>query len=237
MARHALRITILLGVLITLVGGTGIFAVFSDRATAGENSVTTGERPRAADLKLAAASPEEAGVMCAPATTQWADDTETAQFTAGSLQPGQGLAPAYLCLMNAGSARLVVHASAIDLVDADIACTGDEGAAGDATCGLDPNEVPQAGELSAGLRITIDRVDCTDPTQSVGAESSSNMLDQFSSMFIYLAPGAAGAPLAPDEIACLRLQASYPTPASEDVAQRAQTDRATWRFAFDAEAS
>ena len=29
MGRHALRITIALGILITLVGGTGIFAVFS----------------------------------------------------------------------------------------------------------------------------------------------------------------------------------------------------------------
>lgn len=234
MGRHALRITILLGVLITLVGGTGIFAVFTDRATAGENSVTTGERPRAAELKIA--TPSEEGAMCAPATTSWADDTETAQFTAGSLQPGQDLAPAYLCLMNAGSASLVVHASAIDLVDADVACTGDEAAAGDLTCGLDANDAPQAGELSAALQITIERVGCEDPSVLLGA-ASSNTLDQFSSMFVYLAPGATGAPLAPDEIACLRLQASYPAPASEDVAQRAQSDRATWRFAFDAEAS
>jgi hypothetical protein len=38
--------------------------------------------------------------------------------------------------------------------------------------------------------------------------------------------------LTANAFACLRVRGSYPTPA-EDVAQRAQTDKVTWRFAFD----
>jgi predicted ribosomally synthesized peptide with SipW-like signal peptide len=35
MGRQSLRIVMVLGVLVTLVGGTGIFAAFTDRATTG----------------------------------------------------------------------------------------------------------------------------------------------------------------------------------------------------------
>src|SRR5215470_6940644 len=104
MARQSLRIVIVLGALITLVGGTGIFAVFTDRATAGNNSVTSGERPRAAELKIAPEDPSQhpaGAALCSPAVTPWDDDTTTAQFTVGSIQPGQNMQSAYLCLWNA----------------------------------------------------------------------------------------------------------------------------------------
>src|SRR5690348_3456865 len=152
MGKQTLRITIVLGMLVTLLGGTGIFATFSDRATAGDNSVTTGERARAADLKIAPADPSQqpaGATLCLPATTQWTDDTTTGQFTAGSLHPGDNMGPSYLCLLNAGTAPLIVNASVIDLVDADVDCTGDEAAAGDTTCGIDQTtQQPQEGELS-----------------------------------------------------------------------------------------
>ena len=37
----------------TLIGGAGIFAVFTDRAKTGSSSVTSGERASAADLLIA----------------------------------------------------------------------------------------------------------------------------------------------------------------------------------------
>ena len=58
MGRHTLRITIVLGMLVTLLGGTGIFATFTDRATTGTSTITSGERPKAADLQIAAANPD-----------------------------------------------------------------------------------------------------------------------------------------------------------------------------------
>lgn len=237
MGRQTLRITIVLGMLVTLLGGTGIFASFTDQATAGQNSVTTGERPRAADLQIAPFDPAgwPAGTtMCLPATSAFADDTTTAQFNTGSLQPGENMQDAFLCLWNHGSAPLDITASAIDLVDADVDCTGDEAAAGDTTCGVDQTTgLPQAGELSPLLQVDIDRVNCGDGT--VIADSAGGSLDQYQLAPIVLQAGPTPGPLAPDEIACLRVRASYPTP-TESQAQLAQTDQATWRFAFDATA-
>jgi predicted ribosomally synthesized peptide with SipW-like signal peptide len=235
MGRQTLRITIVLGMLVTLLGGTGIFASFTDRATSGDNNVTTGERPRAADLQIATYDPSGAPAgttFCLPATTLFDDDTTTGQFSAGSLQPGENLQYAYLCLRNHGSATLDVTASSIDVVDADVDCTGDEAVAGDATCGIDQaTGLPQAGELSPLLQFTIDVVDCSDPGTVIVPGDSLTLAQWDMSPIQFTAPPTGG-PLLPDAVACLRLGGSYPTPA-EDVAQRAQTDQATWKFAFD----
>ena len=238
MGRQTLRITIVLGMLVTLLGGTGIFATFTDRATAGDNSVTTGERARAADLKIAAYDPSQAlagQTFCLPATTQWDDDTTTAQFTAGSLQPGQHMGPAYLCLLNAGTAPLMVNASVLDLVDADTDCTGDEAAAGDDTCGIDQtSQQPQQGELSPLLLIDLTAISCSDPGTAIEG-GTEHTLSQYGAQQIHFTPGATGISLAPNTVACLKLQAFYPTP-TETEAQIAQSDRVTWKFAFDATA-
>jgi predicted ribosomally synthesized peptide with SipW-like signal peptide len=238
MGRQTLRITIVLGMLVTLLGGTGIFATFSDRATAGDNSVTTGERAKAADLKIAAVDPSEqpaGATLCVPATTTWSDDTTTAQFTAGSIQPGDHLQPAYLCLLNAGTGPLSVNASVLDVVDADIDCTGDEAAAGDTTCGVDQTTLqPQDGELSPLLVIAMSAFDCSDPGTTFGP-GTEHALSQYGAQPIQFTAAATGFVLAPNSVACLRLQATYPTP-TEAEAQIAQTDRVTWKFAFDATA-
>ena len=235
MGRHALRITIVLGMLVTLLGGTGIFATFTDRATAGDNSVTTGERARAAELKIAAEDPSQypAGTpLCMPAITPWQDDTTTGQFTAGSLHPGDNLQPAYLCLWNAGTATLTLTASAIGLADEDVDCTGDEAAAGDETCGLDETTgLPQAGELSPLVAVDIDRTDCSDPSTVIG-NGTPAVLSQFDAQTVQLGGAATGNTMPPDQIICLRLQGSYST-GSETQAQLAQSDRVTWKFAFD----
>ena len=61
------------------------------------------------------------------------------------------------------------------------------------------------------------------------------MLSQFDNQVVQLGNAATGNTLAPNEIVCLRLLASYTT-GSETQAQLAQSDRVTWKFAFDATA-
>ena len=233
MGRQALRITILLGVLVTLLGGTGIFAVFTDRATAGENSVTSGERPRAADLQIEVPTVHAAtGLDCeadGDANGEFfSDDTTTAQFTATNVQPNSTVGGAFVCIRNAGSATLAVTSTAIELHDLDTACTGDEAAAGDTTCGLDGQEAPQLGELSPLLTVEMERVGCDDPSFMPYANNDPVALSEFTAEPIESSLG-------PNQIACVRIQLAYPAVA-EEAAQRAQTDRSTWRFAFDATA-
>jgi predicted ribosomally synthesized peptide with SipW-like signal peptide len=235
MGRHTLRIIMVLGVLVTLVGGTGIFAVFTDRATAGQNSIVSGPRAQAADLKIAqGAYPGPVGtegVFCDSDpdadTLLWEDDDmTTAQFTAIGVQPGADLGVSYVCLHNNGSAALALTASAIDVSDLDVECTGDEAAAGDATCGAD------AGELSPLLGVDIDLVNCSSPAVVI-TDSPAEYLDSFTDQLV-TAPGVG---IIAGDTWCLAIHVTYPTPADEAIAQRAQTDQVTWRFAFDGTAS
>jgi hypothetical protein len=216
MERQTLRITIALGMLITLVGGTGIFAVFSDRATTGTNSISSGSRPSAADLKIEANDIACAANPAAFVFTQ--DDTTTAQFNAPALQPGSALTDRFLCLGNVGSASLDVTATAIDIADVDTACTGSEAAGGDQSCGSG------SGELGALLRIAIDQIDCADvPTPTLG--NPDVILTEFTNEPVATIPAGG--------VICVRISGAYPVPASEAEAQIAQSDTVTWRFAFD----
>jgi hypothetical protein len=226
MGRHSLRIIMVLGVLVTLVGGTGIFAVFTDRATGGENTVTSGTRPKSADLRIEPAILAGGVFECdgdADGFLWQNDDTTTAQFTVTDVQPGNGLGDAYVCLKNVGSAVLSLNLSAIDQVDVETDCTGDEAASGDTTCGLDlANGDAQAGELRPLLTVEADRVECTAPDPPTETPIA---LDAFSAVnFDGLAPGG---------IACFWIQLAYPTPATDADAQMAQSDAVSWRFAFD----
>jgi hypothetical protein len=227
MGRHSLRIIMVLGALVTLVGGTGIFAVFSDRATGGENTVTSGTRPKSADLRIEPAVLDAAGGFNCDGDVDGSlfenDDTTTAQFTVTDAQPGNSLGDAYVCLKNVGSAVLALSVSAIDVVDVDTDCTGDEAISGDTTCGLDLGSLePQAGELSPLLTVEADRVECT------AAEPPSETpiaLDAYSAVsFDGIAPGI---------VTCFWIRLAYPTPATDVDAQVAQSDTVSWRFAFD----
>jgi hypothetical protein len=227
MARHSLRIVIVLGALITLLGGTGIFAVFSDRATTGPSDVTSGTLGRAADLKIAAAQtldPMNSGpFICDPYT----DDLTTPLFdftaTSGSRDDR------FFCLENAGSSAVDVSLTAIDITDLDIGCTGDEAAFGDTTCGEDPGTMqPQAGELSPNLTIETDLFDCL-----TGAATGTPGVPDLSSSLAGLGstPTALGSLSANGGAVCVRLRVSWQ--AQGDAAQVSQSDEATWRFAFD----
>jgi predicted ribosomally synthesized peptide with SipW-like signal peptide len=232
MERQTLRIVVVLGMLITLLGGTGVFASFTDRASAGTDSVTSGSRPKSADLRIEPAELNGGVVECGIAgAIPWQEDnTATAQFSLSDVQPGSQLGGSYVCLKNVGSASLTLTASALGLTDLDTDCTGDEAASGDTTCGLDAIGMPQAGELSPLLTVLLDRVVCDSPTMPF-ANNQPVALDAYTGIDF------AGGPLAADDIACIAIQLAYPTPASDVDAQIAQSDQVTWVFAFDGSAS
>jgi len=224
MGRHSLRIIMVLGVLVTLVGGTGIFAVFTDRSTTGTNSVTSAERPHAVDIKISEAQLVGGVVHCdgdGDGIPFEGEDLTTGLFTITDIQPDTTITDAYVCIKNAGSASVDVAVRPIDVADTDVACTGDEEVAGDTTCGSD-----QAGELSDLLSLQIWELDC-DTAQGavVQTDSIGNLI---------LNPIALPSAIQPSEIACVRADVYYHESTLELDRQLAQSDKAEWRIAFDA---
>jgi hypothetical protein len=237
--RPMLRALMVLGVIVTLVSGTGLFAVFSDRATTGQNDVSSGELPNAADLQIATASIGDANVDGLPDVVcdTFTEDLVTGLFSLSDLQPGYSSSDAEaatMCLRNVGSSILNLSASAIDLTDADISCTGDEAASGDLTCGPDATMISQAGELSPLITVNFAGVDCADAT--VLFDHVGNLADlAITPMAIDAHPNVIE--LAPGDTACYSVRLGYPIPASGTDVQLAQSDQVQWRFAFDGAAS
>jgi hypothetical protein len=234
MARHSLRIIIVLGMLITLVGGTGIFASFNDRATVDNNSAISGSRPKAADLRIEQASFDATTgqIDCNADNGQVAFDDEnltTGLYSATDIQPNSNLGYTYICLSNAGSSPLTLTVSAIDLSDLDIDCTGDEAAAGDTTCGLNATQQPQVGELSPLLWVEFDEAANATGTFFPPVSPEAPLPNTTALSF-------AAQQLQPGDIERVRIDISYPTPTPTDVLL-AQSDQVTWRFAFDGVAS
>lgn len=224
MSRQLLRAVMVLGLIVTLVGGTGLFAVFTDRATTGTNDVSSGELGQAADLQIATAEIVNNSIVCG----QFQDDLATGFFSLSDLQPSNDEYRETLCLRNVGSGSLELVMSAIDLTDADISCSGDEAAYGDTTCGQQAG-VAQLGELSPLIRIWVMSVDCNTNGYINDTGASLSSLAQQP-----LAVQAGGAlEMAPGTTACYSLLLRYGDTASATDVQLAQSDQATWRFAFD----
>jgi hypothetical protein len=216
MRRPALVTIIVLGSVVTLVGATGIYAEFTDRATTGTNRATSGERPRAADLKIAFTDSSFNDCQ------QFVDDLATGVFTVNDMQPGDKRS-AYVCLRNAGSSTLAVTADVIDLVDQEVGCTGDEQAAGDTTCGTG------AGELSTAVAAYANRLDCT---TGIGTPADGDRLSTLA--------GPKTLPigsLSAGETTCVDLEIMYGLNLSDTDVLIAQSDQVTWRFAFDGSAA
>ena len=226
MGRHGLRLTIVLGVIITALGSTGIFAAFTDSAQTGTNSAQSGQRQQAVDLKISTAL-ASAPIDCDgdQDSVMFEDDNlQTGIFSVTNLQPGAYPADATvarICLLNAGSGTIDVDATVIELVDTDSGCTGDESAAGDTTCGSN-----QLGELSGVTAAQIDLVDCD---AGVGAGLQSSSLANWPANPVSL-PGS----LIPGDIVCVAFYLWIPASTDETTLQIAQSDTVTWRFAFDA---
>jgi hypothetical protein len=226
MGKQTLRITILLGILITLVGGTGIFAVFSDRALTGPSDVHSAQLAKAADLVIAAAQPQDPMNSGPFLCDTYSDDLVTPLMTFTTNLGGGD--ERFLCLVNIGSSAVDVSLTAVDLADLDSDCTGDEAAFGDTTCGLDQTTMaPQAGELSPVLTVETDLYDCL---------TGSGLLTPGAPDFSAILSGLATTPqslqtLQPNGQVCVRLRVYWR--ATGDAAQISQSDEATWRFAFD----
>ena len=89
-----------LGAVITMVGGTGIFAVFSDRALVGNNDVDSGALASAADIQVAVASVDGDFVFeCGT----YQEDLTLPLWSMSDVQPGDSESQ-YLCVKNVGSA-------------------------------------------------------------------------------------------------------------------------------------
>lgn len=201
---------IVLGLVVTLIGGTGLFAPFTDRATTGVNSVTSGERPRAADLKLAF---PRTTTDCVGET--FFDNVTTPGISAIDAQPGfRDVTP--FCLQNAGSAELAISVTVVDLTNVDVDCTGDESFV-DTSCGGDG-----AGELGSVLFFNVNQFPCGGGlgTSWFGGSLSDAAVTSMS----LLSAGATW---------CGSIETFYPLNRTADEVLRAQTDKVTWKYAFD----
>lgn len=203
---------IVLGLVVTLIGGTGLFAPFTDRATTGVNSITSGERPKAADLKL---SYPAATVDCTGEI--YSDDVTTPGISATNAQPGAVVVTRF-CLKNAGSAELALSATVADLSQVDVGCTGDETFV-DTTCGSDG-----AGELGSVLYFIVRRSPCS----GTGTGSS------FPSLLALSATPVVTMGLLPAGTTwCGEVETYYPLNLTADEVVAAQSDKVTWKYAFD----
>lgn len=209
-----------LGGVITLAGTTGVFADFTDRATTGQNSFATKGLPHAADLVIAPGTVTVGETAWTVDCGTYVDDLATGLVTMSNAVPGDGFATDFVCVKNAGSQTVDVTSSAIDVIDQDTGCTGDEGAV-DTTCGVDQTtSLPQSGELSPLLRVALVKADCNDANQ--GGSVVGTVADTTDATVATLAPG---------EVKCVKFSVDYA--ANQVQAQTAQSDSATWRFAFD----
>ena len=208
---------VVVGAIVTTVGGTGIFAVFTDRATQGPNTFVSGPQAGAADLQIADWGP----LGCA----EWQEHLATGLWDATNIQPGD-TTTRQLCLKNNGAAAATVTFTTLDLVQSDVECTGDE-ASVDPSCAL-PGQI---GEL-AGLLEVHYRVDADcDTTFEAGEVEGSGVLSTLGATPTTLTT-ATGA--APGSTMCLSISVVYPSTTSLNAAQASQSDSVTWKFAFDA---
>jgi len=209
---------IALGLVISLVSGVGVLAVFTDRATTSTNTAESGQVARAADLQIATANLAAGAFGCDP----FLEDLTTPLIATQGIQPSaNAIQRGYFCLRNVGSAPVNVLMSAIDLGDVDLGCTGDEGLV-DASCAAGTT-----GELSPNLRIGLSKYTC----------GTAAFIGDITAPLPFLVtngmPFQSGSTLAPAETICGSIEIYYPTTATPESVQAAQSDRATWRFAFD----
>lgn len=206
---------IVLGVLVTLIGGTGIFAPFTDTANTGTNSLTSGTQPRAADIQIVWPA-ADTSACAVPAN--YVENSQTPGHSATDVQPGYNSFQNF-CVKNVGTGTTGLNFRIIDRVETDNTCHGDEAASGDTTCGGGA-----AGELGSVLQVSVYRYNCTtgDATLilGIGALAGDNNVSH------------ADWALDPGEIWCGASQIRYPTGQPVTDVLKAQTDTVTWAFQF-----
>lgn len=218
MRRSSLSTLALLGALICLIGGTGLFAALTDTARTGTNTVDSAALAGSADIQLATAVMDPfPAITCG----SFSEDLATGFFTASDVQPGYGDIE-FFCIKNVGSQTVTLSGMADELTDVDFACTGDEGILGDATCGNNG-----AGELSDVLVVSYIVYAC-----ATGGGSGQGIVLRANATAQVALPGT----LAAGATACLSVDIVYPATSPAAAVQKAQSDRVTWRFKFTAQA-
>ena len=214
MRRSALLTVAVLGGLVSLIGGTVLYSALQDTARTGTNLVESAALGASADIQLATWSVGICGAF--------SEDLTTGLFTVTGVSPGASNIQ-FFCIKNVGSQLVALNVLADELTDVDFACTGDEALAGDTTCGGD-----LAGELSSVLSVGYAGVDCTTAVVlSGGAGLVLKANETTPHSFGTLGAGATG---------CFQVELSYFTSTANTAVQTAQSDRATWRFRFTAQA-
>jgi hypothetical protein len=220
MRRIALVLASALGAVVCLLGGTVLFSALQDTARTGTNSAESSALGASADIQLATATYATGSTAVDCGT--FSENLTSGLFSASGIAPGFQSEAKLLCIKNVGSQQVTLTALADELTDVDFACTGDEAEHGDTTCGGD-----QAGELSSVLRTGYLRQPCDD---AGGGSFPGPMLKDHPTTPVNLGTLPAG------ETACLLTLFSYPASTANADVQKAQSDRATWRIKFSAQA-
>lgn len=233
MRRSVLLTLAALGALVSLIGGAGLFSALTDTARTGTNSAESAPLAASADIQLATATvvPGPSGENLIQCGT-FSENLTSGLFTVTGVTPGYSSEPpvTYLCISNVGSQAVSLSMGADELVEVDYACTGDESLAGDLTCGSDAVGNDGVGELGSVLMSGFRGHPTCNPAVSDGANM--HTLDGLSTTPVVSPSGSLG----PGIGSCFSVWVEYPTTAPTAAQQRAQSDRVTWRFRFDATA-
>ena len=220
--RRLLTVTMALGLVITAMNFTGIFAVFNDSATTGTNDADSGALQATADIQIGVTDNDH----CTGAS--YSENLVTGVVSVSGLVPG---GPAsdnlYICLKNVGVAAVAVTATAFDISETEIGCTGDE-ATYDDTCGTSGIGDGELGTILNGQLLWFD---CTTSDGPIGGGFLA-----IESMAV--TPLSIGT-IDPGEVACVRSHAYIPDIGgilTGEMAQAAQSDKVEWRYSFDATA-
>ena len=157
--RRSVFLTIMaLGTVITILGATGIVAVFNDTADTPTNSFASGSRPSTADIEVAETSDLQANPTCSDGT--FADNFVSYFFNVTDAQPSAAPQNSrILCVRNAGAGTVNLTTRTFDMLDVDTDCTGDENSV-DATCGGGGT-----GEIREYVVLHFKELDCSNGTQ------------------------------------------------------------------------
>ena len=194
------------GLAASAMTATGVYAPATDVAHTGPLKVRSAAQQRAIDLRLA---PLPVGEVCGSRTdAEYSDNLTTPLVTIDDLDLTRTYfaAQPHLCLKNFGVTTASVQAYAVDKVQADVDCTGDE-ATVDPTCGGNG-----LGELVNAIAVEV-------LPDSSGTDS---LLERHS--LGTLAPGAT---------IDVRIRVGCCRSSSSDQKLAAQSDEITFRIAFE----
>jgi hypothetical protein len=234
MRRPVLLTLAVLGGVVCLIGGVGLFASLSDTGKTGPLTAQSGALAGSADIKLTTAhlvDPTMSGQLSIACDNAGYSDDLTTDTNTISASPNFTSDKLFFCIKNVGSQPVSVTFDAFEMVDVELACTGDE-ALFDSDCGL-PGGVPGIGELSGVLSVIVEWYPQCDPNP-IHEQSTRGLKSLASTPLALHGLSASGGP--PE---CYSLTLSYPeagptstnTPA---MIQAAQSDQVTWRFRFNA---